>query len=72
MCAAGTTPQRKSSETEGRFAALGITVFNGDPVVSVVIVMGKHNKAEVESEIDVFAELIRGENYADCSEKITS
>ena len=72
MCAAGTAPQRKSSETEGLFTALGVTAFNIEPVVSVVIVMGKHIKAGVESGINIFAELIRGENDADCFEKITS
>ena len=48
LCAAGTITQRKSSETEGLFTALGITEFNGDPITSVLIIMGKHNKAEKE------------------------
>ena len=45
LCAAGTTPQCKSYETEGRFTALGVMAFNGEPNMSVVVIMGKHKKA---------------------------
>ena len=33
--------------------------------MSFFIVLGEDNKAEVESEIDIFAELIGGDNDAD-------
>ena len=44
--------------TKGRFTALDFEAFNGDPVMSVVIIMCKHKKSEIESGMDIFAELI--------------
>ena len=58
VCAAVTTPQRKLYKTEGQFTTLAVTAFNGESVMSVVIIMDKHEKAEVESGIEIFAELI--------------
>ena len=72
LCASGTTPHHKLSETEGHFMAHGVTAFNQEPIGGVVIIMVNNNKDEVESGINIFAELIRGENDADCFEKITS
>ena len=69
ICASGKTPQNKLSETEGHFTTLGVTAFNGEPAVSVVIIMGKHNKAEVEIGIENFADIIGGKNDADCFER---
>ena len=67
VCAAGTTPQCKSSETEGFFMKFGVTTLNGETVMSVVIIIGKHKKAESESAIENVAEPIGGENDADFS-----
>ena len=60
LCATGTTPKHQLSEIEGRFMALGVTSFNVEPVMSVLIIMGNHNKAEVDIGIDIFAEQIKG------------
>ena len=49
--------------------ALGVTSFNVEPVMSVLIIMGNHNKAEVDIGIDIFAEQIKGQNNTDYFEK---
>ena len=49
--------------------ALGVTAFNRDTIISVVIIMVINGKAEVESGIIICAEQIVGDNYVDCFEK---
>ena len=69
ICAAGTTPQSKPSERKGRFTALVVTEFIGEPVMSIFIITGKHKKYEADSGMGIFADLIGDKNDANCFEK---
>ena len=52
LCELGVIPQEKSSRNDKHFTLLGLTLLSGEPLVYVIIFVGKRRNPVVEMEID--------------------
>ena len=53
----GTEPQQRISTKDKHFTVLGLTALNGEPALCVIIFSGKQPNMDVESGIDIMAEV---------------
>ena len=63
----GRIPQEKISKNNTHFMLLGLTLLSGQPLMYVMVAVGKHHNAMVELGVDPFAEDIRDDNDTDNS-----
>ena len=58
VCEIGTVPQNKVSHNDRHFTVLGFTALDGSPVLCMVIIAGVQQKYEVETGLDIEAEMV--------------